>query len=175
MAKTAKKGPRHKYRNDLRPSRAPTARPRGSTSNESGQSQPAKKVDPPGMRTIKAAGGAIGAALACAYIARENWLPPKAVTGLLAAIGGTVAFVAEKDSFRSVGQGVMSAAGAQLGLMLIDSHYQTVNGGAPAVAIASGGKKPANAETLPPGALEAAYERARRRLAMAEAASHMAA
>lgn len=176
MAKSAKKGTRHKYRNDMRPTRAPTARPRASTNSESAQSQPTKKVDPPGMRTIKAAGGAIGAALACAYIARENWLPPKAVTGLLAAIGGTVAFVAEKDSYRSVGQGVMSAAGAQLGLMLIDSHYQTVNSsGAPVVAMAGGGKKPANAETLPPGALEAAYERARRRLAMAEAAGQMAA
>jgi hypothetical protein len=172
MAKSAKKGTRHKYRNEMRP----TARPRASTRSEAGQSQPAKKVDPPGMRTLKAAGGAIGAALACAYIARENWLPPKAVTGLLAAIGGTVAFVADKDSYRSVGQGVMSAAGAQLGLMLIDTHYQAVNGGgAPVVATASVRKKPANAESLPPGALEAAYERARRRLAMAEAASQMAA
>jgi len=176
MAKHAKKkGHRPKFRNAMRPSHAPTARPSTPSGTSKDQGQQTKKVDPPGLRTIKAAGGAIGAALACAYIARENWIPPKVVTGLVAAVGGTAAVIAGSDTFRSIGQGVMSAAGAQLGLMLIDSHYQTMSVPAAPVVATTGGKKPSNTESLPPGALEAAYERARRRLAMSEAASQVAA
>jgi hypothetical protein len=174
MAKKPKKPGRHKFRNAMRPTRAPATRPIPHTSSSGGTERAKPPVDPPGLRTIKAAGGAIGAALACAYIARENWIPPKVVTGLVAAVGGTAAVIADNDTYRSIGQGVMSAAGAQLGLMLIDSHYQTMGGPAGPLVATVGGKKPANAESLPPGALEAAYERARRRLAMSEAASQMA-
>jgi hypothetical protein len=56
----------------------------------------------------------------------------------------------------------MSAAGSQLALMLIDDR-DAKRPASPTVATA---KKPANADGLPPGALENAFERARERLAL---------
>src|SRR5678816_4670082 len=138
-----------------------------------------------GTETLKTAGGAAGAALACAYIARENWIPPVFVTGLVTAVGTTLAVLGRNDTLRNVGAGVMSAAGAQLGLMLIDNHYTTVETEKriaqaqvdKAAAKAQADKAHADATkstpsttNLPPGALEAAYERARRQVAMAHAA-----
>lgn len=175
MAKSNKKArkAKHAYRNAAPP-------PRSSTSSRSSTgprpSGARTGTDTHAWRTIKTAGGAVGAALACAYIARENWIPPKVVTGLVSAVGGTLAVGGQSDTLRAVGAGVMSAAGAQLGLMLIDDHYHgSGNGTLATAAIPTAGKKPANAENLPPGALESAYERARTRLAMANAGSHMAA
>jgi hypothetical protein len=173
MAKSTKKARKgkHAFRNAAPPLRS-TASSRASTAPRPVGGRIG--TDTPAWRTIKTAGGAVGAALACAYIARENWIPPKVVTGLVSAVGGTLAVGGQSDTLRAVGAGVMSAAGAQLGLMLIDDHY---HGSAthPAPAVAAVGKKPANSDSLPPGALESAYERARARLAMAQGASHMAA
>ena len=179
MAKTPnKKGhkPKHAFRNAVAP-RAPRASssPRASTSKEGDDTDENTDF---GTSTIKTAGGAIGAALVCAYIARENWIPPKFVTGLVSAVGGTLAVLGGSKTLRSVGSGVMSAAGAQLGLMLIDDHYDnlvTQKAIATASADAAKTKKLANEDSLPPGALESAYERARARLAMANAAGQMAA
>jgi hypothetical protein len=173
MAKKPKKArkPKHAFRNAL-PARSSRA------SSEARPSSPRAAGDTPGKITIKTAGGAIGAALACAYIARENWIPPKFVTGLVSAVGGTLAVLGASNTLRAVGSGVMSAAGAQLGLMLIDDHYDNIatqKAIATATADAHKAKKPANADSLPPGALESAYERARARLAMAQAAGHAAA
>jgi hypothetical protein len=185
MAKTpnkkARKPKRNLFRNaaSARASHA-RARPRPSTSqgDDDAVENNEKKQDTAGKNTLKTAGGAIGAALACAFIARENWIPPKVVTGLVSAVGGTLAVLGASDTLRAVGSGVMSAAGAQFGLMLIDDHYDnmaTQKAIATAAADAQKNKKPANLESLPPGALESAYERARARLAMAQAASQMAA
>jgi hypothetical protein len=181
MAKTRHKKARktkHAFRNAM-PPRASRERssPHASTSKE-GNDETAAHEDTAGKTTLKTAGGAIGAALACAYIARENWIPPKFVTGLVSAVGTTLAVLGGTTTLRAVGSGVMSAAGAQLGLMLIDDHYDNVatqKAIATATADAQKTKKQANADTLPPGALESAYERARARLAMAQAASQMAA
>ena len=174
MAKTAKnmkKKFRHKFRNgfrnDPRPSRSTSSRP--SIEGKSGGSE--GKLSP-GRAALYTAGGAAAAAITCALVARENLLPPTFVTGLVTAIGGTAVAIAESETYRAVGQGVMAAAGAQLGLVLLDNHYQET-AKKPVVAAKPDAKKPANAENLPPGALEAAYERARRRLAMAEAAEQM--
>lgn len=174
MAKTAKKTKkvlRHKFRNEMRPARQ--AIPRASPASKDGAQQQNKLS--PGRAALYTAGGAAAAAIACALVARENLLPPTVITGLVAAVGGTTVAVAESERYRAVGQGVMAAAGAQFGLVLIDNHYQETVAKTPAVAAKGDGRKPSNAETLPPGALEAAYERARRRLAMSEAASQMAA
>ena len=66
---------------------------------------------------------------------------------------------------RSVGAGVMSAAGRQLALMMIDDHDKKAApaAAAPATQVA---KKPANAGELPPGALENAFARAQTRFAL---------
>jgi len=197
MTKPPKKKQNHKrnlFRNAARPSHATSpgggggARRGGGERNTGGA--PAQKRTW-GTETLKTAGGAIGAALTCAYIARENWIPPVFVTGLVTAVGSTLAVLGRNETLRNVGSGVMSAAGAQLGLMLIDNHYDNLSR-QKAIAQAQAEKaqadklaaekaqadksKPArSAESLPPGALEAAYERARARLAMAQAASQMAA
>jgi hypothetical protein len=130
--------------------------------------------DSPTWSAVKTAGGALGAAIACAFIARQDWLPPKAITGAVSAVGAALAVGGHSDTLRAVGNGAMSAAGGQFGLLIIDDHYQTKQ--APQQVASTGPvKKPANADSLPPGALESAYERARARLAMANAAGQMAA
>jgi hypothetical protein len=129
--------------------------------------------DSPTWSAVKTAGGALGAAIACAFIARQDWLPPKAITGAVSAVGAALAVGGHSDTLRAVGNGAMSAAGGQFGLLIIDDHYQTKQ--APQVASTAPVKKLANADSLPPGALESAYERARARLAMANAAGQMAA
>lgn len=188
-SKKHKKAQRRQLRNAaiMRPPRA-TMSPRAVSASPSPLAL--EKKTSWGTETLKTAGGAAGAALACAYIARENWIPPVFVTGLVTAVGTTLAVLGRNDTLRNVGAGVMSAAGAQLGLMLIDNHYTTVETekriAQAQVEKASAAKAHADkaqsealkstrsAETLPPGALEAAYERARARLTMAQAAGHMA-
>lgn len=184
--KKKNKGHRRQLRNAAAP-RAPTTRAQRSNAAAPLPTatvvSPLKKTWVP--ETLQTAGGAAGAALACAYIARENWIPPKFVTGLVTAVGGTMALLAKNDTVRHVGAGVMSAAGAQLGLMLVDGHYDNVatqqriaaalaEKAAADKAKTEHAKATRSAESLPPGALEAAYERARARLAMAQAASQLA-
>ena len=170
MAKTSKKPhkAKHAYRNDMRrpaPNKSATA-PRASG--------PQLGDDSPAWSAVKTAGGALGAAIACAFIARQDWLPPKAITAGVSAVGAALAVGGHSDTLRAVGNGAMSAAGGQFGLLVIDDHYQTKQ--APQqVASTAPVKKLANADSLPPGALESAYERARARLAMANAAGQMAA
>jgi hypothetical protein len=135
----------------------PTARAR-TTSHDDGSNT---------LQAAKVAGGMLGATLACAIVAKQDWLPPKALTGATAAVGAALALAGNSNTLRDVGYGVMGAAGGQLGLLLIDDHQQ--NKPNAQVANAAPAKKPANAETLPPGALESAYERARARLAMTRA------
>ncbi len=106
------------------------------------------------------AAGAAGTALVGSFLARQGWAP-KTVAGALAAVGAGLAWKGDGSTIKSLGAGTMSAAGSQLALMLLDDqHARTA---APKVAIAT---KPANADGLPPGALENAFERARERLAL---------
>ncbi|MEO7733333.1 MAG: hypothetical protein ABIY55_20395 [Kofleriaceae bacterium] len=104
-------------------------------------------------------------------------MPLQLANGLMAAVGGTAAVIAANPTIQALGQGAALAAGAQLGLTFIDSHYHETVPAKPVVAAKGAAKGDARrqAESLPPGALEAAYERARRRMAMAEAAGQMAA
>jgi hypothetical protein len=175
MAKTPKKTrkSKHGYRNDMRPRSSTSAHPSAGT-RSSGSSGPQLGDDSPAWSAVKTAGGALGAAIACAFIARQDWLPPKAITAGVSAVGAALAVGGHSDTLRAVGNGAMSAAGGQFGLLIIDDHYQTKQ---PPQQVASTApvKKLANADSLPPGALESAYERARARLAMANAAGQMAA
>jgi shikimate 5-dehydrogenase len=131
-----------------------------------------------GRTLLYGAGGAAIAAVACALVAREDILPLQLANGLVAAVGGTAAVIAESPIAQAIGQGAALAAGAQLGLSYIDHHYQENPPKLPTVVAAKGtakGDGKRQSESLSPGALEAAYERARRRMSMAEAASQMAA
>jgi hypothetical protein len=152
---------KHAFRNRASPVREATSpSAKGNTS--------AVTLSPDGRRTLLTAGGALGALVGCAYAAKNDWLPPLAVTGAMSAVGAALAVFGGTPTVQALGTGAMAAAGGQLGLMLIDDHNhkkaETKDSG-PLLAK----KKESNADGLPPGALEAAYERARARLAMAQA------
>jgi hypothetical protein len=117
----------------------------------------------PIKRLAYTAAGAAGTALAGSFLAHEGWAP-KTIATALAAVGGGLAWKGDAPTIRSVGAGVMSAAGSQLALMMIDDRDKKA---APVVAMAPQvAKKPANAGELPPGALENALARAQARLAL---------
>jgi hypothetical protein len=107
------------------------------------------------------AAGAAGTALLGSFLARQGWAP-KTIAGALTAVGAGLAWKGDGDTIKSVGAGTMSAAGSQLALMLIDDHDSKPA----AAATVAAAKKPANADGLPAGALESAFERARERLAL---------
>ena len=114
--------------------------------------------DAAAWRAVKTAAGAAGAALACAFIARKEWLPPKLITGVVSVVGAVFAVGGRSETLRAVGAGAMSAAGTQLGLMLLDERSRAAQLRA---AVAT---KPSNADRIPPDALEPAFARARARL-----------
>lgn len=145
MAKKKKHKFKFKHRN------AGPPRPRAAKQEE----------ETPGKRLAVTAAGAAGTALAGSFLARQGWAP-KTIAGALAAVGAGLAWKGDGSTIRSIGTGAMSAAGSQLALMMIDDRDRKT---APPPTTAA--KKPANADGLPAGALEAAFERARSRLAMA--------
>ena len=124
----------------------------------------APRAAKPGESTAHALGytaaGAAGTALLGSFLARQGWAP-KTIAGALTAVGAGLAWKGDGDTIKSVGAGTMSAAGSQLALLMIDDH--SAKTAPPQVATA---KKPSNADGLPPGALENAFERARERLAL---------
>ena len=112
----------------------------------------------PLKRLALTAGGAAGTALAGSFLAHEGWAP-KTIATALTAVGAGLAWKGDAPGVRSVGAGVMSAAGSQLALMVIDDRDKK--------ATTAPAKKPANAaNALPPGSLENALERAQARLAL---------
>lgn len=119
------------------------------------------------LRLGYTAAGAAGTALTGSILARQGWAP-KTIAGTLTAVGAGLAWKGDGDPVRSVGAGVMSAAGSQLALMMIDDH-EAQKAPPPTPPKKPGtAPKPANSNELPPGALEAAMERARMRLALSE-------
>jgi hypothetical protein len=108
------------------------------------------------------AAGAAGTALAGSFMAREGWAP-KTIATALAAVGAGLAWKGDEPTIRSVGAGVMSAAGSQLALMMIDEKGKPVP---VQTAQAQPVKKPANAYALPAGSLESAFNQARNELAI---------
>jgi hypothetical protein len=153
MAKK-KKQKRHSFRNAAPHPPRRNALPRAP--------RPAKPEDEtPLKRLAYTAGGAAGTALAGSFLAHEGWAP-KTIATALGAVGAGLAWKGDASTVRSVGAGMMSAAGSQLALMMIDERDRKPSGPATQVA-----KKPSNADELPPGALESALERAQARLALA--------
>ena len=159
--------------------RAPTARE--IAEQEARELEAARKAaeeDTKGWRTIKTLGGAAATTVAGAYLARQDLLPPKLMTGALSVLGAALAIGAPNKTVRSLGLGAMAAAGGQLGFMLIDDELirqgekkkddrpQVVSGSRPPTPAAPA-KKPSNASDIPADALARAYERARMRMALA--------
>ena len=145
MAKK-KKNKKHHFRNA-----APRAPRAGKPEDET-----------PIKRLAYTAGGAAGTALAGSFLAHEGWAP-KTIATALAAVGAGLAWKGDAPTIRSVGAGVMSAAGSQLALMVMEDREKKA-APAPVTQVA---KKPANAaNALPPGALESALARAQTRLAL---------
>jgi len=116
------------------------------------------------------AGGAAATSLVGALLTKQGWAPKTVATGLT-LLGAGLGWKGDSAPVRSVGVGTMSAAGAQLALMLWDDHEKKTG---PAAITASTNQLPAGAkrqlangdgEDLPSGALENAFNRAR--LAMA--------
>jgi hypothetical protein len=122
----------------------------------------AKSADSAAHALGYTAAGAAGTALLGSFLARQGWAP-KTIAGALTAVGAGLAWKGDGDTIKSVGAGTMSAAGSQLALMMIDDQSAKQRPAATQVAM---GKKPSNADGLPPGALENAFERARERLAL---------
>ena len=132
--------------------------------NAAPRSAPKKQQDETPLRRLGyTAAGAAGTALAGSFLAHEGWAP-KTIATALTAVGAGLAWKGDEATIRSVGAGVMSAAGSQLALMMIDDrdHKQAAQQAAVAVA-----KKPANYGALPPGSLESAFNHARSQLAIA--------
>ncbi|MEJ7598485.1 MAG: hypothetical protein WKG01_11295 [Kofleriaceae bacterium] len=120
----------------------------------------AKPQDETALRRLGyTAAGAAGTALVGSFLAKQGWAP-KTIAGALSAVGAGLAWRGDVPTIRSIGSGTMSAAGSQLALMLIDDRDKKV-------VMVAAPRKPANADELPPGALESALERARTRLALA--------
>lgn len=178
-AKHGKKPHRFKFRNAALPARRSKPRlPRLSSNAEPADNETRNNGDAPlspGQSLLYSGGGALAAAVTCAIFARKNWLPATFATGIATAIGGTTAAIAKNPKVQAAGQGAATAAGAQLGFVLLDNHYQEKELQAALASTKPDAKKRSNAEGLPPGALEAAYQRAVRRVALAQAASQMAA
>lgn len=119
-----------------------------------------KHPEPTAMNTLGyTAAGAAGTALLGSFLARQGWAP-KTIAGALTAVGAGLAWKGDGSTIKSVGAGTMSAAGSQLALLLIDDRTSKTT-------TTTVVKKPANADELPAGALESAFERARERLALA--------
>jgi hypothetical protein len=156
MAKKKKKQKRHPFRNatPVRHAPASNATPPAPRNHQTEDDTPLKRL-------AFTATGAAGTALAGAFLAHEGW-SPKTIATALGAVGAGLAWKGDEAGIRSVGAGAMSAAGAQLALMIIDERDRK------AAPPAAAPKRQADADSLPPGALEAALARAQARLALNE-------
>ena len=111
------------------------------------------------------AAGAATTSLAGSFLAHEGWAP-KTIATALAAVGAGLAWKGDAPTVRSIGAGVMSAAGSQLALMMMDERDHKAHAATAAAQSAAAPKRPANAGELPPGSIENAFERAKTRLSI---------
>jgi len=180
--KTKKTKPRHLYRNAskalVRMPRAVVVRPRGPLAAEleaEDADEAKKKHNTPGWGALKAVGGALATTVAGAYLAQQDWIPPKVMTGVLSGLGALLALEGP-EKWKPLGLGAMSAAGGQLGFMLIDDQLikqaddKDKKEQKPPVASKPSTPAPVpakrQASDIPADALARAYERARMRMAL---------
>ena len=160
MAKNKHKKKHHRHRNAA--PRAPRAPTLADEKNRETNTQ----------RLGYTAGGAAATSLVGALLTRQGWAPKTVATGLT-LLGAGLGWKGDSAPVRSVGVGTMSAAGAQLALIMWDDHEKKTSPRPAATAasappLASGARKQlsnGDGEDLPSGALESAFNRAR--LAMA--------
>jgi hypothetical protein len=117
------------------------------------------------------AAGAAGSALLGSFLKRQNWAP-KTIASMLGVVGAGLAWKGEDVTIRSLGAGAMSAAGGQLAIELFADHEKAKDKESKDVSAADSAKpkkeqaRLSNAEALPDGALQSAFERARLRYAI---------
>lgn len=130
------------------------ARPRPRHSHRNAQPMPRGHGDDeeykPGERLMHAAIGAAATTVAGAFLSNQGWEPEK-ISGALALAGAGLAWKGEGEMVRNISTSVMSAAGAQFGLLMLDKKK-------PPVQVAK-----RNAGDPDSGHLLAALERARMR------------
>ena len=183
--KKKKKGKGKVYRNAAtppmrsKPPRAVVVQPRGPLASDEQDLEETtvykKNYNTPGWQVLKVAGGALATTIAGAYMAQQDWLSPKMLNGMVSGLGLLLALEGP-DQWRSLGLGAMSAAGGQLGFMLIDdtSNKSTDDKDKSSTdKTAAADSKPASsapakrqAGDIPADALARAYERARLRMAL---------
>jgi hypothetical protein len=188
--KKNKKAKGHLYRNAVtppsrrKPPRAVVVQPGGPSASDLQEFEETtvfkKNYNTPGWNALKVATGALATTLAGAYVAQQDWIPPKVLTGLVSGLGLVLALEGP-DKWKSLGLGAMSAAGGQLGFMLIDDQLikstddsdKSDKGKSDKDKTASTDSKPATpapakrqAGDIPADALARAYERARLRMAL---------
>jgi len=164
---------KHRFRNAAAPARAVpravTVRPRAPIAADLEKAEDEKKHDTPGWGALKAVGGALATTMAGAYLARQDWVPPKLATGVISGLGALLALEGP-SKWKSLGLGAMSAAGGQLGIMLIDEELFKRAEDADKKDVASKPATPAPAKRqagdIPSDALARAFERARLRMAI---------
>jgi hypothetical protein len=168
---------KHLYRNAAAPAparavravpRAVVMRPRGPIAADLEKEEDEQKHDTPGWGAFKAVGGALASGVAGAYLARQDWIPPKVMTGMISGLGALLALEGP-EKWKSLGLGAMSAAGGQLAFMLIDDELikqsektdkEVANKPAPPAPAKR------QAGDIPSDALARAFERARLRMAI---------
>src|SRR5580704_6692836 len=115
----------------------------------------------PLRRLAVTAAGAGSTALAGSFLVHEGWAP-KTISTALTAVGAGLAWKGDSSTVRNIGTGVMSAAGSQLALMMIDEHGKPTPPASAQVSETAAQKRRAACD-LPPGSLENAFARAKAR------------
>lgn len=155
-----KKAKKKKFRHPALRNAAPIAAPaRPRVARAPRARSEAAAGESPLRRLGYTAAGAAGSAIVGSFLAREQWAP-KTIAGLLTTAGAIASWTSHDPLVQNIGSGAMAAGGGQLALMLLDDHEKDKTGDKP------GSTKRANADGLPTGAIESAFERARARMAV---------
>ena len=160
------KHPAKRFRNAGLPAPRPAPRPSAPRSKEP---PPPTKKDT-FVQLLQTLGGAAATSVIGAYAVKWGLHPELVSTGLGVA-GGYFAWQSPKELNRHLGAGAASAAGSQLLLLKLNSAPAVPKATTPPPAPAQPAQlpRPKNADlgALPPGMLDAAFERARAELAVA--------
>ena len=164
-AKPRAKAP-NRFRNAGAPVvRPPRARPEGGTNG----ALPGQAESPAWHLVHTAVGAGLASAIG-AYATRWGFAP-RTVAATLGAVSGYAAYTRDTARARSFSAGAASAAGSQILLLTLKPAVQPATAPAsPTVIVAQSHpttqRKNSDLGALPPGALDAAFERARAQLAI---------